>query len=325
MDQITTESGLKIGIEEKTAIVLGHTDPTLKVLTIPAEIEHDEKKFKVSTIFPKIFSKSELEEVNIPSSMELIGDQAFYRCEKLKKINFLDNDKEYRRRLKLLNMGFRFNGLSIGDSAFGHCDSLVEVHIPMYVREIGESVFFNCSSLEKVVWDDLDKDELVETKCYSDLPGYRVSIGKRAFSYCKKLHELKLSPLVNNISANFIEGTALSKIDLPEKRMNIDELAFAFSNLESVVFPDELAYIRYGTCMGCKYLKDVFFPSELEYIGEKAFEDCTSLTGIHIPRSVKEIHPSSFRYCSNLLKVYCSKKHVPVMKKQLSAGAVFEV
>ena len=326
MEQLTLKSGLKIGVEEKGAIVLGHTDSQLKVLTIPFEIEHNEQRIKVVEIAPKVFSKCELEEVNIPSTIKLIGESAFFHCENLKKINFLDNENEYKSRWMFLEMGFRgFQGLEIGSLAFSHCDSLTEVHIPMYVWELNDEAFSHCSSLEKVVWDELDKGEIIITGCYCERPRYSVSIGKRAFYCCEKLTELQLSPLVGSLGESFIAHTAIPKMDLLEGKMEIEDFAFAFSNLETIVFPEQCYNIRYGTCARCYKLKDVVLPSRLEYIDEDAFSCCTSLSDIYIPRSVKEIDPRSFKGCSNLWRVSCSKKHIPVLKKQLPADAVYEV
>lgn len=325
MEEIVIESGVKIGIEEKKAMVLGHTDPHLKTLTIPFEIKHHGMEFKVVGIYPKAFSNSELEEISIPSSMVVIGENAFAHCDNLAKINFWDNEDEYRGRMMQCDMFGYLNGLSIDAFAFSYCNSLAEVHIPMYVSEIGKGAFFSCSSLEKVVWNELDQNEIIVTECYSDSPRHCVSIGKSAFAGCEKLAELLLSPLILKLGDSFIADTSIRKIDLLEGKMDIDECAFAFSNLEAIVFPEKCYDIRYGTCMRCEKLRDVVLPSVLWYIGENAFEGCISLEEIHIPRSVKKIDSSSFEDCSNLRRVSCSKKHVPILEKQLSPVTVFDV
>ena len=83
MEEIILESGLKIGIEKKKAVVLGHTDPHLKVLSIPFEIEHEKQKITLVGIKPKAFSQSAIEEVSTPSMMTLIGELVFSNCENL--------------------------------------------------------------------------------------------------------------------------------------------------------------------------------------------------------------------------------------------------
>lgn len=325
MEEIILESGLKISIEKKNAVVLGHTDPLLRVLTIPFEIVYDNQKISMVGINSNAFSKSALEEVNIPSSMKRIGDFAFSHCENLKQINFVDSEKEYNNRLMHMDMFGWIDGLVIGKHSFSGCNSLTEIHIPMYVREILDGAFFSCSTLEKVVWNELDRNELLCTECGSEYPRHSVSIGSEAFAFCKKLNELKLSPLVRNINSNIIQDTALSTIDLPARMNNIDECAFAFSNIESIVFPSDFIIIRYGTCQYCEKLKNIVLPSELGYIRESAFKNCTSLKEIYIPKSVKEIEPTSFRGCLKLSTVTCSKQFAEKFQKYFPANVVFDV
>jgi hypothetical protein len=276
-------------------------------------------------ITPKAFSQSALEEVNIPSTMNRIGDFAFSHCENLKQINFLDNEEEYRKRLMHMDMFGWINGLVIGKHAFSGCNSLTEIHIPMYVREIQDGAFYRCSTLEKVVWDELDENELLRTECGSEFQRHPVSIGSEAFAFCTKLNELKLSPLVKSIDSNFIQDTALTKIDLPERIEQIDECAFAFSNIESIVFPVDFYVIKYGTCLSCKKLKNIVLPPGLGYIRESAFKNCTSLEEIFIPKSVKEIDSTSFGGCSKLSMVTCSEEFAQNFQKYFPDNVDFDV
>ena len=78
------------------------------------------------------FTGSELESITLPSSLQKIGECAFYKCSKLKRVVIPDGV------------------LEIGKSAFSFCSSLEEIVIPESVKQLAEDAFYRCSSLESV-------------------------------------------------------------------------------------------------------------------------------------------------------------------------------
>ena len=76
-----------------------------------------------------------LNTINIPQSVKIIGEKTFYECP-LTKIK-IPNSVEY-----------------IGDRAFERCPSLTEINIPNSVRYIGDLAFSDCSSLRKAIVPD---------------------------------------------------------------------------------------------------------------------------------------------------------------------------
>ena len=94
---------------------------------------------------------SSLRNINFPSTLEVIGDWAFYKCP------------------RIVSAEFNETGLKeIGDSAFFFCTSLERATIPSTVRRIGEEAFKCCKELEMLTLYD----------------GLRI-IGRGAFSGCK--------------------------------------------------------------------------------------------------------------------------------------------
>ena len=101
-------------------------------------------------------------------------------------------------------------------------------------------------------------------------------------------------------------------------------MAFAFSNISSVVYPRNLESIKKETFILSPYLTSVTIPetvvnieenafwgcerlsevkilgSSLRSIGPAAFKKCSKLTSINIPNSVTEICDSAFQYCETL-------------------------
>jgi len=83
----------------------------------------------LNEITPELFAGCPFEELEIPSRVTSIGDQAFMACTSLTSI-------EIPGRVT-----------SIGDNAFFCCVSLEEVELPDSLEYVAESAFDNCPSL----------------------------------------------------------------------------------------------------------------------------------------------------------------------------------
>lgn len=101
---------------------------------------------------------------------------------------------------------------SIGDSAFYECSSLASINIPESVTSIGVYAFRNCSSLASI-----------------DIPESVTSIGKAAFAYCTSLASIDIPECVTSIGDSaFLECSNLASITIPESVTSIGMLAFAY-------------------------------------------------------------------------------------------------
>ena len=108
------------------------------------------------TIPNQAFFCSDIESIELPSSITGIGDFAFAACTKLTSITFGENS-----RLQ-----------SIGSNAFQNCTSLEAIDIPDSVTNIGENAFRDCSSLKTITFEKNSKPQ---------------SIGNNAFQGCTSL------------------------------------------------------------------------------------------------------------------------------------------
>lgn len=82
------------------------------------------------------FGNTKLKAIELPASLRIIADYAFYGCDSLKILK--------------LNEGLD----SIGDNAFRSCYSLQELTIPASVRTIGNQAFYDCSKVQSLTISD---------------------------------------------------------------------------------------------------------------------------------------------------------------------------
>lgn len=113
------------------------------------------------------FSNSKIKKVIFPDTMQTIGDEAFYACEKLKEIDF----------------GHRIT--RIGENGNQHMFSgcaFKKITFPPQIKEIGISAFSLCRELEEVIFNE----------------GLEV-IQKEAFQNCQNLLEINLPASIKKV------------------------------------------------------------------------------------------------------------------------------
>lgn len=128
----TTES------DEKTGNVLYNKNRS-DLICYPAGI--NEKSYKipdsVTTICEWSFAYSQLEHIEISDSVDIIRENAFFKCRNLKEIRLPD-------------------GVTVlDDMAFRKCEKLQNVFIPSSVSRIGYAVFSGCEKV-RVICDNED-------------------------------------------------------------------------------------------------------------------------------------------------------------------------
>ncbi|KAL3756558.1 hypothetical protein ACHAWU_009952 [Discostella pseudostelligera] len=122
-----------------------------------------------------------LKRIDIPSSVKVIGNDAFRGCKQLVHVE--------------LNEGLEH----IGKNAFRNCISLERIHLPGTLKMIGEKSFSGCVKLTEVTLSEglrnISNDAFC--RCLSlkriTIPSTVYSIHKRAFSKCPKLVAVKFS------------------------------------------------------------------------------------------------------------------------------------
>lgn len=154
--------------------------------------------------------------------------------------------------------------VAIGDEAFYHLASIVEVKIPDTVTSIGAFAFAECTELPSIT-----------------LPDGVETIGRGAFEGCAKLASVQL-------------GNSL---------VEIGEYAFkGCEALTAVQFPGTLEKIGYAGFWGCASLSTIRLPDSVTEVGTLCFYECKGLESISLNKNLTEIGPFAFVTATSTLK-----------------------
>ena len=208
--------------------------------------------------------------VQLPKTLEKIGNQAFEDCVSLPEINFPSGLKE------------------IGSFAFAGCSSFKSITIPSSVEILQSTVFSVCSELESV-------------KILAPI----TEIPYSAFSNCGKLTSVEYPQTVTKIGDSaFFRCSGLKEAPITENIVEIGKYAFRdCSNLQSAVLPENLEKLGASAFSSCTKLESIEIPGTLEEIGASAFSSCTSLSNVIINSGIKKIGNGSFQWCEALEKI----------------------
>ena len=203
---------------------------------------------------------------------------------------------------------------SIGNSAFYNCSSLTSVTIPNSVTSIGEYAFNSCYSLTPVT-----------------IPNSVTSIGEYAFAYCTSLTSVTIPNSVTSIgNSAFYNCTSLTSVTIPNSVTFIENSTFrSCTSLTSVTIPNSVTSIEGVAFSGCSSLTSVTIPNSVTSIGSYAFSSCSSLTSVTIPNSVTSIEYYAFSNCSQLGQITFERTECPSLGSDvfngISSGAVILV
>lgn len=223
---------------------------------------------------------------NIPDSVTVIGNGAFYNC------------------INLENIIIHGDVVSLGDWAFDSCRSLKSLIIPDSVTAIGEGAFYFCADLESITLSDniTDIKNYTFSGCESltsiAIPEKVDTIDDYAFGGCTSLLSIGVNPLNNVYTSD--EGILYNK----SKSMLM--IYPAGKSSPSFIIPASVTEIGVLAFSGCSALKSITIPISVTAIGSQAFIECTGLESVEIPDSVSSIGTSTFAYCENLKDVSIS-------------------
>ena len=263
-----------------------------------------------------------LENVTLPDSVNEIGSQAFYLCQKLKSVNigsgvkkialdsFLacdnlnsinvsENNKTYSSKNGVL---FNKNKTSLLNYPLGKTDSSYSV--PDTVQIIEANAFGGYGS-------PMEEDSYIYDKYYGGnfslksiiIPDSVTEIKDYAFDNCTNLSDISLSKNIKLFGKEVFNTTKYFK-----NESNWDNnilymsnvLVAANSNIEGdLVIRNGITVIA-DSAFSYKDLKSVIIPNSVINISDSAFYFCSYLTSVTIPESVTNIGDDAFCGCRSL-------------------------
>jgi len=234
----------------------------LKITTLPPMLKSIGRSafYKCGTVFYDTDVDTDNDTLLIPSSVEYIGDYAFYGCGKKTAASMeVENAKPDVNGIDIIIIG---DGVkTIGAHAFHGFASLREIVFGDSLTDIGERAFYQCESLESVSFGASLR-----------------TVGSRAFYKCTALKSVILPGTVELIGDYaFYKCISITELELGGAR-SIGKYAFS----------------------GCGMIERLVLPDTLESIGRQAFRGAASLTSVILPESVTDIDKHAFYGCTSL-------------------------
>ena len=132
---------------------------------------------------------------------------------------------------------------SIGDYAFGYCDTLESFYVPASVTSLSYNIFRGCDYIESLVVDENNPvydsrnncNAIIETAtntllrgCVNTvIPNSILIIGENAFYNCDEITQLNIPNGVVSIGENAFNGcSGLTSVEIPNSVKNIGQYAF---------------------------------------------------------------------------------------------------
>lgn len=278
LEEITIPSTFETGTAKNSPFTSGENS-TLKKVTFADGIK----------VIPQYFLNTitTLTEIEIPASVQKIGDHAFADCSNLKTVTFKEQDASKLTTIdtsafegcSLMTLSKLPEGVTtINASAFKDCKKISLTDLPTGLITIGNAAFENCTMLR-----------------IGKLPAI-TALGMAAFKNCVKLPFLSVDTSnLAEINATAFEGcTGLSSVQInggEKKQTTIADGAFATCN--SLKWLDIENVKSIGKNAFAKLPFSALEINQVDTIGESAFAGCDKLENPVI-QNVKTIGASAF-------------------------------
>ncbi|MGN0518866.1 MAG: leucine-rich repeat domain-containing protein [Acutalibacteraceae bacterium] len=251
-------------IDSNSAIINKFEQSPRATTQIPTQICGKNVTEISSNVFNK---KTSLTNIEIPDTIEKIGDGAFAYCTGLTYIDIPGSLK------------------NIGINAFYNCYN-AQFNITNPIESLGERAFYNCRGLTGEVTFASGADR----------------VPANAFYGCSKLTSVKLSSTVISICESaFANCISLKDIVLPDSIAEIGASAFnGCASLTGITIPKNMKKISDYTFANCSGLTEINMHSGITEIATYAFNNCTNLKSVELPKGISIVDIGTFAGCLRL-------------------------
>lgn len=229
----------------------------------------------------KAFQDTGLWRVNLPNSVEVIDDYAFYQSEEgsimlISLSSSLKTIGKYAFSGTLIeNVVLPASLESIGNAAFANSINLSEFSLPKNVTSVGNDLLINCPSLETITVDTKNafydsrnnSNAIIETSTNTLLSGSSNTV---------------VPTTVKKIAKNAFCGITISELSLPQGVNEIGEHAFYNSTMESVVVPSSVEAIGTDAFIGKDNNKITIWLDTTSYVKSYAVTNEIPYEGINV-------------------------------------------
>jgi hypothetical protein len=244
----------------------------------------------IKIIRTESFSCTNISRIELPASLEVIGDGAFSGCSSLSGKLIMPHTILY-----------------IGSNAFVNCSFTGTLILPESLEYIGSMAFFHSGKYTGGLRIP-DKIKVIKDNAFGSNWLY-------PFTGTLDLNN------VSKIEYGAFQNCAFTgELVIPENVTEIPDEAFQCNKFTSVIFPKSLKVIGYASFIGCHNLMEVVFPEELMVIESEAFRSCSHILSLDLPSTLQSIQSTAFQYCYGISQITCRSVEPPTIQNDSFDG-----
>jgi len=194
---------------------------------------------------------SMLEDIDIPQTVQSIGEAAFLECHKLKEIEIPQGVTEIEK------------------STFAMCEKLTSVALPNGITTIGDHAFYCCGMTHLTLPNSV---KTIESGAFSMCAIVTIYIGDYAINAQSDIFSDCYSIAYSEYENAYYIGNAFNSFALLVKAKN--------TNITTCSIANDCKSIAKGAFKDCTNLTTLSIPDTVEIIGDSAFEGCTNLSSV---------------------------------------------
>ena len=236
------------------------------------------------------FSGTKITNIQFPSTLEEVGDEAFYACSSLMcEVTLPESVK------------------TIGDRAFNGAAIKGNLVLPENLESLGQSAFYGCSSLS---------GSLAIPAKISNIPGH-------AFCRCGFTGSLTLPEGLAEIGEDaFCDVAFKGELTIPDGVMTIGSSAFQNTSFSGTLnFPSDLVSLGSRCFSGCWRLGGVVeIPESIQAVPTEMFYGCRGIEGVKLHKNVEVIESRAFGDCFGVNSIVCEAIDPPTINSNSFSG-----